>query len=231
MLTDPGYFYNPIKRDIVMIKGDTMSFGFQVQGLGATAPDFIQFTCKETVEDEDPLFAVSLDTTIDIRSYDAETDTYTFTVRVPPIATANIEVGRYFYDLELRANGDIITLMNGRLSIEAQVTVGGITPPPSDGDNIAYPVEIEDPTLKKIYTEKSISDIADNINTINGSSDTYTVGAMSTALGSIDTSIIAIVSAINLITGSSDPIALSDIAQEITNELGLKYDSGEEDYY
>lgn len=231
MLTDPGYFYNPIKRDIVMIKGDTMSFGFQVQGLGATAPDFIQFTCKETVEDDDPLFAVSLDTTIDIRSYDAETDTYTFTVRVPPIATANIEVGRYFYDLELRANGDIITLMNGRLSIEAQVTIGGITPPPSDGDSIAYPITIEDPTIKKIYTEKSINDIAEQINFIYDINDSYTVNDMSTVIGAIGSDISDIVTAINTITGSSEQISIDDIAQEITDELGLKYESGEEVYY
>ncbi len=190
MLTDPGYFYNPIKRDIVMIKNDTMAFGFQVQGLGDTTPDFVQFTCKETVEDEDPLFAVSLDTTIDIRSYDPETDTYTYSVRVPPEATANIEVGRYFYDLELRVNGDIITLMTGRLSIESQVTTGGIPPTPptpqyDDGDNVYYPVVIEDPTLKKIYTEKSISDIADMINFKLGSSNYYTVSEMAEAISMI----------------------------------------------
>lgn len=140
MLTDPGYFYNPIKRDIVMIQGDTMSFGFQVQGLGDTAPDFLQFTCKETVEDEEALFAVNLEDNIDIRSYDAETDTYTYVVRIPPDATVNIEVGRYFYDLELRVNGDVITLMAGRLSIEAQVTIKGITPPPhyESGEEVYY---------------------------------------------------------------------------------------------
>ena len=99
-----------------------MSFGFQLQGLKGQRPDFIQFSCKGSLENEEYLFEVSLDDTIDFRSYDAEKDILTYSVRVPPDKTVPLPEGRYFYDLETRVNGDVITLMIGRLSIIEQVT-------------------------------------------------------------------------------------------------------------
>ena len=54
---------------------------------------------------------------------------------------------------------------------------------------------------------------------------------MVAALEGIESDILDINAAINAITGSSEPIALSDIADTITDELGIKYESGEEVYY
>lgn len=115
-------FYNPIDRDIAMIQGDTLSFGFQIQGLGSTPPTSIDFTCKNTPEDTEALFAVSLEDYITLRSYDSEEDVYTYGVRIPPSMTEDIDLGRYFYDLQLAANDDVITLMRGRLTIDYQIT-------------------------------------------------------------------------------------------------------------
>jgi len=117
-----GYFYNAIRRDIRMIKNDTLSFGFQLQGLGDQEPESIVFTCKETPEDTDPLFSVSLEDTIDIREYDEDKDIYTIGVRIPPRLTEDIDLGRYYYDLQVSVNGDIITLMKGRLTVEYQIS-------------------------------------------------------------------------------------------------------------
>ena len=113
-----GYFYNALKRDIAMVKGDTMSFGFELKGLEGETPDKVTFSCKSTIEDDYTVFTVSTDDTIDFVSYDAETDTLTYTVRIPPYKTAELELGRYYYDLKVEVNNDIITLMIGRLSIE-----------------------------------------------------------------------------------------------------------------
>ena len=117
------YFYNPIRRDARIVKGDTLSFGFQLQGLGGKTPDGVYFTCKETPESETPLFSQSLDDTIDERDYNEATDTLTYSVRIPPYATSGLELGRYFYDLRVYIDGDVITLMNGRLSIEHEITI------------------------------------------------------------------------------------------------------------
>lgn len=118
-------FNNAIKRDISMVKGDTMSFGFQIQGLGDQRPDEIHFTCKQDLEDENYIFERTLDNGISFRSYDQETDTLTYGVRVPPEATEDLQDGIYYYDLQLDINGDILTLMKGRLTIEWQITHGG----------------------------------------------------------------------------------------------------------
>jgi hypothetical protein len=114
-------FNNSIQRSITMVKGDTLSFGFQVSGLEGQEPDEIYFTCKEFIEDSEPVFQLSLGDGIEKRSYDAETDTLTYGVRVAPELTQDVELGKYFYDLELDINNDVLTLMKGSLSIEWEV--------------------------------------------------------------------------------------------------------------
>lgn len=114
-------FNNAIKRDISMVRGDTLSFGFQISGLEGERPDAIFFSCKEKLEDTTYIFSVSMEDGISERSYDAETDTLTYGVRVAPELTEDVEFGKYFYDLQLGINDDILTLMKGKLSIEWEV--------------------------------------------------------------------------------------------------------------
>lgn len=119
---DNTLFYNPTQYDISMIKGDTMSFGFQLQGLDNTPPDDITFTCKETPESSEPLFELYIDNGIEFREYDSETDTATYSLRLPPEATQELAVGRYFYDLQLTAGDDVLTLLIGRFAIDYEIT-------------------------------------------------------------------------------------------------------------
>ena len=114
-------FNNSIKRDISMVRGDTMSFGFQITGLEGEEPDEIYFSCKEKLDDTTYIFSISLDNGIEKRSYDQTTDTLTYGVRVAPSLTENVEFGKYFYDLQMDINDDVITLMKGKLSIEWEV--------------------------------------------------------------------------------------------------------------
>lgn len=117
------YFYNAIKVDITMVKGDTMTFGFQMQGLDGSAPSSIVFSCKEDPEDDDAIFHSSLaDGGVWLDSEDPETDLKEYGVRISPDKTENLNTGRYFYDLEVGVNGDVYTLMKGRLLIEYDVT-------------------------------------------------------------------------------------------------------------
>lgn len=190
-MIDSGYFYNAIKRDISMVRGDTMSFGFQLKGLEGQRPEEVIFCCKESLEDTDCLFMVSLADTIDFVDYDEASDTLTYTVRIPPYKTNNIPLGRYFYDLEVHVNGDVITLMIGRISVEFEVYRDG-TPEPApvpSGDDIEYPLEDIPAGEEKKYTEQYISDIALAINGITGESGSYTVqemsGAITTEIGGI----------------------------------------------
>lgn len=227
------YFYNAIRRDIAMIKNDTMSFGFEVRGLGGQEPDNIIFTCREDPDDEAELFSVSRIDNITEDSYDPTTDTRTYIVRIPPVLTENIERGRYFYDLQLNINYDVITLMIGRLTIDYEVTRGyspPVDPPYDNGDNNSYPQDNIPETATKSYHELPISNIAARINDINGSSDTYTTSQMSAALTDIKEDITDISDAINAKIGGSSEIPLADIAGVITSELD-KYEDGSEVEY
>ena len=114
-------FNNSIQRPITMVKGDTLSFGFQVTGLNGQRPDAIYFSCKEHIEDDEHVFSISLGNGISERSYDQTTDTLTYGVRVAPELTESVELGKYFYDLEMDINDDVLTLMKGSLSIEWEV--------------------------------------------------------------------------------------------------------------
>ena len=190
-----GYFFNAIRRDISMIRGDTMSFSFQLKGLGGQRPEDIKFTCKETIEDEEPLFTCYLNESITEISYDPDKDLLTYRVRVRPYQTAELDLGRFYYDLELKVNGDIITLMTGRFSIEPEITTG-TTPPPDppvpDGDDISYPQEDIPVGFLRKYTEQYISDIATAIKAVNGSEDDYTTQEMSGAISDIGDTIAAL---------------------------------------
>ena len=115
-------FNNSIMRDISMVRGDTLSFGFQITGLNGAEPDAISFSCKENLEDETYIFSISLGEGIERRSYDQATDTLTYGVRVAPELTADVELGKYFYDLQIGINDDVLTLVKGKLSIEWEVS-------------------------------------------------------------------------------------------------------------
>ena len=117
-------FYNAVRKEIIMVKGDTLAFNFQLQGLAGATPQAIFFTCREKPESESYYFQRSLNNGINLVSYDAQTDTATYSVRVRPDETENLTAGRYFYDLQLGVNSDILTLMKGRIIIEWDVTRG-----------------------------------------------------------------------------------------------------------
>lgn len=171
-MIERGYFFNPIERDIFIVQGDTCAFGFQLQGTKGQEPSSIILTCRESIEADDALFGVSTVDTIDLRGYDEATDTFTYGVRIPPYLTQDIPLGRYFYDLQIAINEDVFTLMRGRFSVEYQVTLATVEPPPSvePGDNLTYPREVEEGAIKS-FLEETINNLAFRINVLNHDDD------------------------------------------------------------
>lgn len=215
-----GYFYNAIRQDIAMVKGDTCSFGFQLQGLGAdTRPSAIVLTCKAKIEDENALFTCELGAEINLRSYDSQNDILTYIVRIPPSATGGLNLGRYYYDLVAYINNDTLTLMKGRVTLDYPVRGVSATPAFEDGDDIEYPLVGIPAGMKKIYTEQTISNIAEKINEIIGSSDGLTTAEMVSALEDIQGDIDSLSTAINFMLNNEggDPISLSDMSASVLN--------------
>ena len=134
-------FNNSIYGDLEMVKNDTLSFNFQLQGLEGQQPFNILFTCKNNPDDEEYIFQRQIGDGISLLSYDAETDIATYTLRIAPDNTETMSCGRYFYDLEVTVNSDVFTLMRGRLELLWEASSGSApapTPAYEDGDNILY---------------------------------------------------------------------------------------------
>ena len=110
-----------MRTNLEMIKGDTLSFAFEVEF--DEAPQKLEkadFTCKAYFDDNDALFHKELEKGINFSKQDG-TKLY-YIVRVAPEDTENLEAGMYYYDLSIELNGDVFTILNGALKIESDVT-------------------------------------------------------------------------------------------------------------
>lgn len=110
-----------MRNNLEMIRGDTLSFAFEVEF--DEAPQKLEkadFTCKANFDDNEALFHKELGKGINFSKQDG-TKLY-YIVRVAPEDTKNIEAGLYYYDLSIEMNGDVFTILNGALKIEEDVT-------------------------------------------------------------------------------------------------------------
>lgn len=116
--------------NIKMVKGDTESFGFELEGVENL--DAAYFSCKRNSQDENYLFQKSLNNGITKRTENQ------YVVRINPDNTALLEPGQYWYDLEISKNGDIFTIFRGVLDLFPEITVptGNISTLISWGDII-----------------------------------------------------------------------------------------------
>lgn len=113
-------FLNAIYQDIEMVKGDTLAFNFSIQGLGNDVPTFA-FTCKEHYEDSEAVF--SCVSNYGIEEVETDGDVKTYAVWVDPVKTKDLDLLRYYYDLQMTVGEDVITLMRGRLTLLYEVTI------------------------------------------------------------------------------------------------------------
>ena len=109
-----NYYSNNIRHN----KGDTFSCALVVEGLGQDL-DEISFTCRENLNDSSEiLFSSTLDDGISLVEYDSENDIRKYAIRVEPNKTKNLQAGSYYYDEEVKVNGDVFTIMKGKFIIE-----------------------------------------------------------------------------------------------------------------
>ena len=109
------------KMNLEMIRGDTLSFAFEVDF--DEAPQKLEkadFSCKVNLDDDEALFHKELGNGINFSKQDG-TKMY-YIVRIAPEDTENLEAGMYYYDLSIEMNGDVFTILNGALKIEEDVT-------------------------------------------------------------------------------------------------------------
>jgi hypothetical protein len=108
--------FNMADENITMVRGDTLAFGFFIEGLEGQLLDTAYFSCKANKSDTGYVFRKSIGSGIS-RTGDGK-----YQVRVAPADTKDIEAGRYFYDLQIGINSDVFTIMHGVLEITQDVT-------------------------------------------------------------------------------------------------------------
>lgn len=116
-------FINAINQNIDMIRGDTLAFNFQLKGLGsqdAYEDLLITFAVAEHYDDEELIEITNADG-IDLEEYNTATDTATFSVYIAPNKTKTLDLASYYYDLQIKDDTNVITLMRGRLTLKWDV--------------------------------------------------------------------------------------------------------------
>ncbi len=101
---------------IDMVRGDTLSFGLEFEGLGqdlATA----DFTVKKNATDSVALIHKDLNDGI------TKKQDYQYIIKLMPEDTAELDVGTYHFDLQISANNVVYTPLIGLLVIEQDVTI------------------------------------------------------------------------------------------------------------
>ena len=102
--------------NIDMIKGDTMSFGLEIEGLDQSLAS-AYFSVRDSLSSDAYIFQKSIGDGI------TEAETGRYVIRIAPEDTQNLSAGRYFYDFEVGVNNDVFTLLIGMLTIEDEVTI------------------------------------------------------------------------------------------------------------
>lgn len=100
---------NMAENNITMVRGNTLSFGMEFDGLDQDLSTAF-FTIKREVDG-----AAIVQKTLGDGITKVETGKYR--VRVAPEDTANIDVQRYYYDLQIGVNTDVYTILRGALDI------------------------------------------------------------------------------------------------------------------
>lgn len=112
-------YINAINQDIEIVRGDNLAFNFQLSGLesrSAYAALIVTFAVAEYYDDQS-LFECTNGNGITLEDYDAAKDTATFSVFVAPNKTKTLDLARYYYDLQIKDNSNVVTLMRGRLTL------------------------------------------------------------------------------------------------------------------
>lgn len=110
-------YINAITQDIEMVRGDTLAFNFQLSGLGSRE-EYEALTVNFAIAEKyDGMVLINCTNGAGIELEDYTGDVATFSVCVAPNLTQPLDVARYYYDLQIKDDYNVVTLMRGRLTL------------------------------------------------------------------------------------------------------------------
>ncbi len=124
-------FNNSVYKDIEMVQGDTLSFNFMLNGLKLGTPASLNPTFTFSCADEKDILFTATSAHgeedadgITLVDYIESKDLATYAVYISPAKTKDLELGRYYYDLQMESEDNRYTLLRGRLELLMQVSRG-----------------------------------------------------------------------------------------------------------
>lgn len=108
-------YLNYNDMNLVTTRGDTIQFAVEIDGMEGTDADAMNFTVKKNIDDTAFVIRKTLNDGV------TKIDDTHYRVRVTPAETENLEIGNYYYDIEMTVNADKYTLLKGRLKVDYDI--------------------------------------------------------------------------------------------------------------
>lgn len=102
--------------NLEMTRGDTKLFAVNIVNLTDQDLDTAYLTCRQSADDDEYVFQKSLEDGI------TKVETGKYRVRIAPEDTKDLDLGTYYYDLEIGVGEDIHTITKGKLQLTYDVT-------------------------------------------------------------------------------------------------------------
>ena len=112
-------YLNAFEQNIDMVRGDTLVFNFTLKGLGSQSAyeDLeVEFNASDSITNA-PSIIADTDDGISLEEYDVTKDVALFSVSLSPDKTKEMDLMRYYYNLQIKDDDNVVTLMRGRLTL------------------------------------------------------------------------------------------------------------------
>lgn len=107
--------------NLFMVRGDSFGFDIEIEGLNTNLDD-AYFSCREDVETEEVQYVFQKSLGDGIEKLQATENSIIYHIEVDPEDTEDVDIGNYYYDLQIEKDGNVFTPLIGRLNISYDVT-------------------------------------------------------------------------------------------------------------
>lgn len=106
------------EKNIIITRGDSYGFNFRVKNAAGTATTLTAayFSVKEKLDDTTYVFQKTLSSGI------TQLSNGDYYVKIEPEDTEELELQRYYYDLQIKISDDVYTPLKGRFDVRWDVT-------------------------------------------------------------------------------------------------------------
>ncbi len=106
-------------EELELIKGDTLVFDFEIEGLKQDLESCF-FSCKKDKTKLEYDFQKSLNN--GITKIDTTDNSRVYQVKISPEDTKNMKAGYYYYDIQIKVGDDVFTPLLNQLKIIEDIT-------------------------------------------------------------------------------------------------------------